>query len=128
MNDLVLLESTIQLSNNLVNLLGAKTGDRIVIGYASNDGTLIPAISIGDSGNKLSGKNTIVFIKGKENYINTHEYHVILVLRSIGIHLTYCQAKQFLEEAEDRSIDFGTKHPWMFTDEEIIEEYNRYFK
>lgn len=65
MNDLVLLESTIQLSNNLVNLLGAKTGDRIVIGYASNDGTLIPAISIGDSGNKLSGKNTIVF-RGKQ--------------------------------------------------------------
>ena len=64
----------------------------------------------------------------KENYINTHEYHIILVLRTIGVNLTYQQAKEFLAEAEDRSIDFGTKHPISFTDEEIIEEYNRYFK
>ena len=62
------------------------------------------------------------------SYINTKEYHVILVLRKIGVQLTYQQAKEFLDEAEDRSIDFGTKHPLDFTEEEIIEEYNRYFK
>lgn len=59
--------------------------------------------------------------------INNYEYHTILVLRSVGIQLTMEQAKQFLEEAEQRHIDFGTKHPYDFSDEELIEEYRQYF-
>lgn len=65
MNDLTLFEGTFQLSENLVNLLEAKAGDRIVIGYVSNNNELTPTISIGEAGNKLSGKFTVVF-KGKQ--------------------------------------------------------------
>lgn len=63
--DLKILDGKLELTENLVNLLGAKTGDRIAIGYAQKDGKLIPSISIGDSGNKLTGKRTVIF-KGKQ--------------------------------------------------------------
>jgi len=59
--------------------------------------------------------------------INTYEYYTILVLRTIGVKLTMEQSKQFLEEAEQRHIDFDTKHPYDFSDEELIEEYRQYY-
>ena len=61
------------------------------------------------------------------SYINTYEYHCMLVLRTIGVQLNYWEAKEFLEAAEERSIDFeDEKHPYDFSDEEIIESYRYY--
>ena len=61
------------------------------------------------------------------SYINTMEYHWMLILRGVGVHMTYEQMLQFMQDAEDRHIDFGTKHPYEFTDREIINEYIQYF-
>ena len=64
--------------------------------------------------------------QNKASYINTYEYHCMLVLRTIGVRLTYEQMCVFLEDAEQRHIDFDTKHPWCFTEQELIEEYKTY--
>lgn len=65
--------------------------------------------------------------QGKAFYINTYEYHCMLVLRTIGVQLNYWEAKEFLEAAEERSMDFeDEKHPYDFSDEEIIESYRYY--
>lgn len=65
--------------------------------------------------------------QGKAFYINTYEYHCMLVLRTIGVQLNYWEAKEFLEAAEERSMDFEEeKHPWSWSDEDIIENYRQY--
>ena len=64
--------------------------------------------------------------QGKAFYINTYEYHCMLVLRTIGVQLNYWEAKEYLEGAEQRHIDFDTKDPYSFSDEEIIEDYIYY--
>ena len=65
--------------------------------------------------------------QGKAFYINTYEYHCMLVLRTIGVQLNYWEAKEFLEAAEERSMDFeDEKHPYDFSDEEIRESYRYY--
>lgn len=65
--------------------------------------------------------------QGKAFYINTYEYHCMLILRTIGVQLNYWEAKEFLEAAEQRSMDFEEeKHPWSWSDEEIIESYRQY--
>ncbi len=64
-NDLIICDGILQLSQRLVHLLNARAGDRIVIGYTPIDNELKPAITIGESGNKLSKKWTVVF-KGKQ--------------------------------------------------------------
>ena len=51
----------------------------------------------------------------------------MLVLRTIGVQLNYWEAKEFLETAVSLSIDFGKKHPWNWSDEEIIECYRQYY-
>ena len=63
-----------------------------------------------------------------KSYINTMEYHWMLVLREVGVQLTYEEMVEFMQDAEDRHIDFGTKHPYEFTDREIINEYIQYFE
>lgn len=65
--------------------------------------------------------------QGKAFYINTYEYHCMLVLRTIGVQLNYWEAKEFLEAAEQRSMDFEEeKHPWSWLDEDIINSYRQY--
>ena len=65
----------------------------------------------------------------RKSYINTREYYwMVLIRQRLGIWLSYEEMKQFMVEAEDRSIDFTTKHPWSFTDDEIVEEFERYYK
>ena len=59
----------------------------------------------------------------------TYDEYLIasLVLRTIGVQLNYWEAKEFLEAAENRSIYFEEeKHPYDFSDEEIIESYRQY--
>jgi hypothetical protein len=65
--------------------------------------------------------------QGKAFYINTYEYHCMLVLRTIGVQLSYWEAKEYLEKAEQRHIYFDVKHPYDFSDEEIIEDYKTYY-
>ena len=65
----------------------------------------------------------------RKSYINTREYYwMVLIRQRLGIWLSYEEMKQFMNEAEDRSIDFSTKHPWSFTDDEIVEEFETYYK
>ena len=65
----------------------------------------------------------------RRSYINTRQYYwMVLIRQRLGIWLSYEEMKQFMDEAEDRSIDFGTKHPWSFNDEEIVEEFETFYK
>jgi SpoVK/Ycf46/Vps4 family AAA+-type ATPase len=65
----------------------------------------------------------------RESYINTREYYWMVIIRQrLGIWLSYEEMKQFMNEAEDRSIDFGTKDPWIFTDDEIVEEFETFYR
>ena len=65
----------------------------------------------------------------RKSYVNTREYYwMVLIRQRLGIWLSYEEMKQFMNEAEDRSIDFSTKHPWSFTDDEIVEEFETYYK
>ena len=65
----------------------------------------------------------------RKSYINTREYYwMVLIRQRLGIWLSYEEMKQFMDEAEDRSIDFSTKHPWSFTDDEIVEEFETFYR
>ena len=65
----------------------------------------------------------------RESYVNTREYYwMVLIRQRLGIWISYEEMKQFMNKAEDRSIDFSTKHPWSFTDDEIVEEFETYYK
>ena len=61
--------------------------------------------------------------QGKAFYTE-HRRNLLLLL---GVQLNYWEAKEFLEAAEQRSMDFEEeKHPWSWSDEEIIESYRQY--
>jgi len=53
-----------------ISKLGAVPGDRIIIGYIEKEGNLIPIISIGEGGNKLTNSNTVSF-RGKQKNMLT---------------------------------------------------------
>lgn len=59
--DVIMKESSLILDSGLIDKLKAKTGDRIQIGYIEKDESLVPIISIGDNGNKLTSNNTVSF-------------------------------------------------------------------
>lgn len=63
--DVKMQDSNLLLDSAFIDKLGAKPGDRIVIGYIEKDGNLIPVISIGQEGNKLTNSNTVSF-RGKQ--------------------------------------------------------------
>lgn len=65
MNDLILNENKLILSDNLIKLLNAKEKDRLDIGYVEIDGKLFPSIYKSDGGKILNKKNTISF-RGKQ--------------------------------------------------------------
>ena len=68
--DIVMTETTLQLSDRLVSLLGATPGSGIVIEFMEKDGTLVPVISIGEEGNKLTRTNTVSY-RGKKHNVLT---------------------------------------------------------
>lgn len=68
--DIVMTETTLQLSTRLVSLLNAKPGDSIVIGFMDKAGVLVPVISIGEEGNKLTRTNTVSY-RGKKHNVLT---------------------------------------------------------
>ena len=59
--DVVMTETTLQLSARLVTLLNAQPGDGIVIGFMDKAGVLVPVISTGEEGNKLTRTNTVSY-------------------------------------------------------------------
>ena len=63
--DVIMQDSNLVLDSALIVKIGAKAGDRIVIGYIEKDGIMIPIISKGDEGNKLTKSNTVSF-RGKQ--------------------------------------------------------------
>ena len=68
--DVKVQDSNLLLDSAFVSKLGATPGDRIVIGYIEKDGNLIPVISIGEGGNKLTNSNTVSF-RGKQKNVLT---------------------------------------------------------
>jgi hypothetical protein len=67
--DIVMTETTLQLSARLVSLLNAKPGDSIVIGFMDKAGVLVPVISIGEEGNKLTRTNNVSYRGKKPNVL-----------------------------------------------------------
>jgi len=63
--DVKVQDSNLLLDPAFIAKLGAKAGDRITIGFIEKDGNMIPIISIGEEGNKLTKSNTISF-RGKQ--------------------------------------------------------------
>lgn len=68
--DVVMTETTLQLSARLVTLLNAQPGDGIVIGFMDKAGVLVPVISTGAEGNKLTRTNTVSY-RGKKHNVLT---------------------------------------------------------
>ena len=65
----------------------------------------------------------------RKSYVNTRQYYwMVLIRQRLGIWLSYEEMKQFMDEAEDRCIDFGTKHPWSFNDDEIVKEFETFYR
>lgn len=63
--DVIVKDNKLILSDQLIDTLNAKPGDRINIGYIDKNGTLVPVICISDAGNKLNKTNTVSF-RGKQ--------------------------------------------------------------
>ena len=90
--DVVMTETTLVLSDRLVALLGASPGDGIVIGFSDKDGKLIPVITLGEEGNKLTKTNTVSFRGKKHNTLTefgsnfwAHENNGIIELEGDGL-------------------------------------------
>ena len=114
--DLILNENNITLSDSLVNLLGAKPGDRIAIGYIDKDGNLVPIISINDSGNKLNKSNTFAFRGSRRNVLNTlgsrfwaTEVDGVIQLEGDGIPI-YTEVKKAVEAVVTQEIIKDTNY------------------
>lgn len=64
---LTLLDTKMELDQDLINGLNAKAGDRIDIQYLDMGGNLVPNIFISEGGNKLTKSNTVSFRGNKRN-------------------------------------------------------------
>ena len=67
--DVKVQDSNLLLDSAFISKLGAVPGDRIMIGYIEKDGKLIPIISIGEGGNKLTNSNTVSFRGNQKNVL-----------------------------------------------------------
>ncbi len=63
--DVIIQDNKLLLSEQLIEMLSAKPGDRINIGYSNRDGKLVPIICIDNEGNRLN-KNWSVSFRGKQ--------------------------------------------------------------
>lgn len=70
MDDLILNENVAEISEDLLNLLNAKPGDRILIAYGyGKDNSLVPVICVNENGNKLSKKRTFICTGKQKMYL-----------------------------------------------------------
>jgi hypothetical protein len=66
--DIIIRDTQLVLSDQLVEWLSAKPGDKISIGYIEKDDKLTPVISKDESGHKLNKNNTVSF-RGKQREV-----------------------------------------------------------
>ena len=67
--DVKVQDSNLLLDSAFISKLGAAPGDRIMIGYIEKEGKLIPIISVGEGGNKLTNSNTVSFRGNQKNVL-----------------------------------------------------------
>lgn len=90
--DIIMTETTLILSDRLISLLGASPGDGIIIGFTDKEGTLIPVITLGEEGNKLTKTNTVSFRGKKHNLLTefgsnfwAHDNNGVIELEGDGL-------------------------------------------
>lgn len=66
--DVIIRDTQLIFSDQLIEWLSAKPGDKISIGYIEKDDKLIPVITKDESGHKLNKNNTISF-RGKQREV-----------------------------------------------------------
>lgn len=66
--DLIIRDNMAVLSDQLVEWLNAKPGDKISIGYIEQNEKLVPMVTVDESGHKLNKNNSISF-RGKQREI-----------------------------------------------------------
>lgn len=66
--DIIIRDTQLCFSDRLIEMLKAKPGDKISIGYIEQDGKLTPIVTIDDSGHKLNKNNTVSF-RGKQREV-----------------------------------------------------------
>ena len=66
--DVIIRDTQLVFSDQLIEWLSAKPGDKISIGYIEKDDKLIPVITKDESGHKLNKNNTISF-RGKQREV-----------------------------------------------------------
>jgi len=66
--DIIIRDTQLVFSDQLIEWLSAKPGDKISIGYIEKDDKLIPVITKDESGHKLNKNNTISF-RGKQREV-----------------------------------------------------------
>ena len=64
----------------------------------------------------------------EELYQDTLEFEWIWALRSIGVNLTYKQTEKFMLDCISKWAKTKGKHPYDYTEEEIIDAYNKYYR
>lgn len=69
--DLILLNTTIEISSHLVDLLDLDVGDKIDISYINDGELLLPVIHKSDTGNKFTARNTVSFRGKKRDLFQT---------------------------------------------------------
>ena len=66
--DIIIRDTQLCFSDRLIEMLKAKPGDKISIGYIEQDEKLTPIVTIDDSGHKLNKNNTVSF-RGKQREV-----------------------------------------------------------
>ena len=59
----------------------------------------------------------------RHSIVKTYEYYMMLVLRNNGIRIFYPEAKEYYDAMVDQFICFDEKHPRLFTEQEIVDNY-----
>jgi hypothetical protein len=66
--DVIIRDNQLVFSDQLIEWLSAKQGDKISIGYIEKDDKLTPVVEINETGHKLNKNNTISF-RGKQREV-----------------------------------------------------------
>ena len=116
MSDLILNDNTATLSLELVHLLQVNPGDRVDIGYAEYEKTMMPVIYKSDAGNKLSEGYSFI-CRGKDNDFLSQYGRNFKVIDSFGT--------LFLKGDQEFKVFTEVKAAvTSFLDKNIIEDTN----
>lgn len=114
--DVLLKDSKLILDPSLVDLIGAKPGDHIEIGYRERDGILRPIINKNEGGNKLTKSNTVSFKGVQHNTLAqfgtnfwVSEVDGVLELEGDGVPV-YTDVKKAAEAVVTKEIILDTNY------------------